>query len=58
MRDELTHIDFQAVSLEEKIRSKIEITLPGSAPAVKNFDGIVLQDKEFIEVEALPNDSA
>ncbi len=56
MRDELIHIDFQAVSLEEKIRSKIEITLTGSAPAVKNFDGIVLQDKEFIEVEALPND--
>lgn len=56
LRDELIHIDFQAVSLKEKIRSKIEITLTGSAPAVKNFDGIVLQDKEFIEVEALPND--
>ncbi|MHC1771158.1 MAG: 50S ribosomal protein L25 [Flexilinea sp.] len=56
LRDELIHIDFQAVSLKEKIRSKIQITLTGSAPAVKNFDGMVLQDKEFIEVEALPND--
>ncbi len=55
LRDELIHIDFQAVSLKEKIRSKIEITLTGVAPAVKNFNGIVLQDKEYIEVEALPS---
>jgi large subunit ribosomal protein L25 len=56
LRNELIHIDFQAVSLKEKIRSKIEVILTGSAPAVKNFNGIVFHEKEFIEVEALPTD--
>ncbi len=56
LRDELIHIDFQAVSMKEKIRSKIEVVLSGTAPAVKNFNGIVFHEKEFIEVEALPND--
>ncbi len=56
IRNKWTHIDFQAVSLTEKIRVKIEVELTGNAPAEKNFNGIVLQDKEYIEVEALPND--
>ncbi len=56
LRNELIHVDFQAVSLKEKIRTKIELTLTGVAPAVKAFNGVVLQDKEFIEVEALPTD--
>jgi len=30
--------------------------LVGVAPAVKNFNGIVLQEREFIDVEALPAD--
>ncbi len=56
LRNELIHIDFQVLSLKEKIRSKIEIFMSGVAPAVKAFDGIVLNEKEFIEVEALPTD--
>jgi large subunit ribosomal protein L25 len=56
IRNEVIHIDFQILSLKEKIRSKIEIQLVGVAPAVKNFDGIVLQDRDSIEVEALPTD--
>ena len=54
--NQIIHLDFQILSLKEKIRSKIEVKLVGVAPAVKNFNGIVLQEREFIDVEALPAD--
>lgn len=56
IRNEVIHIDFQEVSLKEKIRTRIMITLSGVAPAVKNFGGIVLHEREWVEVEALPTD--
>ena len=54
LRNKFIHIDFQAVSRTEKIRARIETVLEGNAPAVKNYNGIVLHEKEYIEVEALP----
>ena len=54
LRNRFIHIDFQAVSRTEKIRARIETILEGTAPAVKNYNGIVLHEKEYIEVEALP----
>ena len=54
LRNRFIHIDFQAVSTTEKIRTRIEVFLEGNAPAVKNYNGIVLHEKEFNEVEALP----
>ena len=54
LRNKFIHIDFQAVSRTEKIRARIETVLEGVAPAVKNYNGIVLHEKEYIEVEALP----
>lgn len=54
LKNTFIHIDFQAVAADEKIRARIEVVLEGNAPAVKNFNGIVLHEKESIEVEALP----
>ena len=54
LKNRFIHIDFQAVSRTEKIRARIETILDGNAPAVKNYNGIVLHEKEYIEVEALP----
>lgn len=56
IRNEVIHVDFQEVSMKEKIRARIFIGLTGVAPAVKAFDGIVLHEREWIEVEALPAD--
>lgn len=56
LRNQIIHIDFQVLALDEKIRTRIEIALSGVAPAVKEFSGVVLTEKEYIEVEALPND--
>ena len=56
IRNEVIHVDFQEVSMKEKIRARIFISLTGTAPAVKVFDRIVLHEREWIEVEALPAD--
>jgi len=50
------HIDFQAVSLTEMIRTTVNIEFSGVAPAVKDFEGIVVEGLTAIEVEALPSD--
>ncbi|NMC85921.1 MAG: 50S ribosomal protein L25 [Anaerolineaceae bacterium] len=56
IRNQFIHIDFQAVSQTEKIRTKVGITLTGFAPAVKDFNGVVVEGIDSIEVEALPKD--
>lgn len=50
------HVDFQAVSLTEKIRAKVDIELTGTAPAVKDFDAVLLPGLTELEVEGLPQD--
>jgi large subunit ribosomal protein L25 len=56
IRNQYIHIDFQAVSQTEKIRTKVGIVIVGIAPAVKDFNGVVVEGLDYIEVEALPKD--
>jgi large subunit ribosomal protein L25 len=56
IRNQYIHIDFQAVSQTEKIRTKVGIVIAGIAPAVKDFNGVVVEGLDAIEVEALPKD--
>jgi large subunit ribosomal protein L25 len=56
IRNQYIHIDFQAVSQTEKIRTKVGIVITGVAPAVKDFNGVVVEGLDAIEVEALPKD--
>jgi large subunit ribosomal protein L25 len=50
----LTHIDFQVISLTEKMRAKIIVELSGTAPAEKAVNAIILSSLTEIEVESLP----
>jgi large subunit ribosomal protein L25 len=50
------HVDFQEVSMTEKIRTTVAIQLIGLAPAVKEFDGVLVMQQENLEVECLPAD--
>lgn len=52
----LTHVDFQVVSLTEKIRTNITIELTGVAPAIKDFNGVVITELNEVEVECYPQD--
>jgi len=53
---ELIHTDLYQVNLKEKIRAQVQLTIIGEAPAIKDFDGILITNKDEIEVECLPSD--
>jgi large subunit ribosomal protein L25 len=56
IRNVWIHMDFQAVSLKEKIRARITIELTGTSPAVKDFNGLVVAGVSTVHVEGLPQD--
>jgi large subunit ribosomal protein L25 len=56
IKNVLTHVDFLAVSLMEKLRAEVSIDLVGSSPAVKDFNAILVNGLTTLTVECLPGD--
>ena len=56
IKNELLHVDFQAVSLKEKLRTHVSLTLVGKAPVLENFEALIVSGIDQIEVECLPQD--
>jgi large subunit ribosomal protein L25 len=56
IKNELLHVDFQAVSLIEKLRTHVSLTLIGKAPVLENFEALIVSGIDQIEVECLPQD--
>jgi len=56
IKNRLVHIDFQVISLTEKMRAKVGIELTGTAPAIKNFNAVIHTGLTAIEVECMPQD--
>jgi large subunit ribosomal protein L25 len=56
IKDTFVHVDFQVVSMTEKIRANVAVQLSGLSPAVKDFDAILVSGLSELEVEALPQD--
>lgn len=56
IKNTLLHVDFLAVSLTEKITTYVAIQLEGTAPAVKDFNAILVTGLTELEVECLPTD--
>ncbi len=54
IRGTFLHIDFQVISLTEKIRTNVSIELVGLSPAVKDFNGLIVTGIDKLEVECLP----
>jgi large subunit ribosomal protein L25 len=52
----LTHVDFLAVSLTEKIRASVRIELTGVSPAVKDLNAVLVHGLDSLEVECLPTE--
>lgn len=50
------HVDFQVVSMTEKIRAYVQVHITGKSPAVRDFNAIAEQLINEIEIEALPGD--
>lgn len=56
IKNRLLHVDFQAVSLTEKIRAAVRIFLTGTSTAVKDYNAVIVTGLDELEVEALPQD--
>ncbi len=52
----LLHIDFQVVSMTEKIAAMVRVELVGVAPAISDFGAILISGLTEVEIEALPAD--
>jgi large subunit ribosomal protein L25 len=52
--DEILHVDFQQVSLREKMTVTVPVVLTGTAPVVERGDGVVVEALAQVEVECLP----
>lgn len=52
VRQTIQHIDFMRVRLDEKITTEVGVVLVGHKPA----DGVVVQDRNAVEIECLPMD--
>lgn len=57
VRHNLLHVDFQAVSLTEKLRVHVPLVHEGEVPAIRaNGDLVLVRNLDTVEVECLPGD--
>lgn len=52
--EDVLHVDFMRVDVSRTIRSEVPVFLSGTAPAVRDMGGTVLQPLQTILVESLP----
>lgn len=51
---DLLHVDLYQVKMAEKIKLEVPLELAGESPAVRELDGIMIQNMSSVEVECLP----
>lgn len=56
LSEEIIHIDFYQVKMDEKIKAKVPLIFIGESPAVKNEGGVLVKNIQELEIEALPQD--
>lgn len=54
--DEIIHVDFYRVKMDEKIHANVHLNFIGEAPAVKELGGILVKNIDEVEVGCLPAD--
>lgn len=50
------HLDLYQVNLKEKIKAAVPLVFVGEAPAVEDEEGVLITNRDEVEVECLPND--
>ena len=56
IKNRLLHVDFLAVSLDEKITATVSLHFIGVSIAVKDYNAVLVHNLEELEVECLPGD--
>lgn len=54
--DDIIHVDLYQVRMDKKIEIKIPIIFKGESPAVKNKSGVLIKNRDKIEIKCLPGD--
>ena len=54
IRRDVSHVDLQALSLDETVRVRVNVVVVGTAPATIEGDGVLIQQLTELEIEALP----
>jgi large subunit ribosomal protein L25 len=54
VRDDIVHVDFYQVRLDEKIRARVPLEFVGESPAVKEKNAVINHSLGEVEVEAFP----
>ncbi|RLC37677.1 50S ribosomal protein L25 [candidate division Kazan bacterium] len=53
---EIIHIDLYQIKLGESIKAEVQLVFEGEAPAVEQEDGVLVTNKDKVEIECLPRD--
>src|SRR5690606_10430197 len=56
VRGDILHVDFLAVSMDQKISTEVPVHVVGESPAVESRLGTLVQPVTSLTVEALPRD--
>lgn len=56
LRDDVLHVDFREINMNEKIELKVELQFVGESPAVKALGGILVKSMQEVTVRCLPKD--
>jgi large subunit ribosomal protein L25 len=56
VRGDVVHVDFHAISMDEKIEANVPLEPMGMATGVKNFGGLLEQNLRSLAIECLPRD--
>jgi large subunit ribosomal protein L25 len=56
IKNKLLHVDFLAVSLDEKLRARVSVHFVGVSAAVKDHGAVLVHNLEQLQVESLPGD--
>jgi len=56
VNEEINHVDFYEVKMDEKITTEVPLIFIGDAPAVVDLGGVLVKAMQELEVRALPSD--
>lgn len=54
--NQISHIDFYQIKMDEKLHAVVELKFINEAPAVKESNGILVTNTDSLEIECLPQD--
>lgn len=54
LKDEVIHIDFRQVRMDEELETDIDLSFLGEAPAVRELGGNLVKSLDYVSVRCLP----